>query len=170
MFTTATANRMTPQVTAAPPTPLPGLSACHRLITLGVGAAVLFVLAVLATSLLNDAPSMRIVVPVVFLGGGGLLAVVALRLQTRLLAELQHGYTTLRIQFGRARGDRWRQQSVGGGRLAWDYRGTWFLRSDGTVRTPPVPDVDPPGFYPSPTEAGRFELWTGRSWAGRFLR
>lgn len=169
-YSLAAANGLVPHVGTAPPTPLPGVSARHRLSWLGARAGALFVLAVLTTSVLRDVPGAGIAVPVVFLGGGITLGVTAVRLQRRVYAELQHGYTTLRLQFGRAGGDRWKQTAVGGGRLSWDYRGTWFLGSDGSVRQAPDLTIDPPGFTPSPSDPTRLELWTGASWSGRFER
>ncbi|WIE81213.1 hypothetical protein [Curtobacterium sp. MCSS17_016] len=103
------------------------------------------------------------------LGGFAVVAALLMRVKRRLYDELQHGYTSVCLQMGRAGGDRWRQQTVRGGNLVWDYDGTWFLTADGSVRQAPQPGApEAPGFYPSPTEQGRLELWTGFSWAGRY--
>lgn len=148
------------------PATLPGLSAKQFLLGLAGGAALLFIFAALTTSVLSKIPLMHAIVPVVFLGGGGLLVLLGFQVQRRLISEIRGGYSTLRINFGRVRGDRWRQDSTRGGWLTWDYRGIWFLGSDGTVRAEPLPGLLAPGFYPSPDSPDSLELWTGVSWSG----
>ncbi|GAB1692149.1 hypothetical protein [Krasilnikovia sp. M28-CT-15] len=86
----------------------------------------------------------------------------------RNVQEFERGYTTLVLTFGTFTwngNQRWWHADVN---IPWDYSGLWVLRDNGTVVSAPVPGREPPGYYPSPHRAGRFELWTGCSWAGQF--
>lgn len=86
----------------------------------------------------------------------------------RNVEEMAAGYTTFRMQYGSFwwGGHGHREPEL---RTPWDYSGLWVL--DGTGRrvlSAPDPNVDPPGFYPSPNRPGAFELWTGAAWLGRY--
>ncbi|MGY2127452.1 hypothetical protein [Blastococcus sp. SYSU DS0617] len=84
------------------------------------------------------------------------------------LAELEQGYATLVLMFGGfTLGDGRRRPGMGQ-RLPWNYAGVWVLDSSGQVLSAPEPGVEGPGFYPSPTRPGLFELWTGVVWAGQY--
>lgn len=106
--------------------------------------------------------------------GVGVLVVVAIvwavrRWGAAMTSELLAGYTTSTPTAGAwwlppRRSDRpvaW---------VHWDYTGIEVRRRDGTVRQPTTPTVPAPGFYPSPHEPGRLELWTGSQWTGHHLR
>jgi hypothetical protein len=93
-----------------------------------------------------------------------LIARAARRFGRAQLAELMHGYTTTTY----AQGTWWLggspRGSWKGGRTFWDFRGTWVLRSNGEVVSPPTVNQEPPGLYPSPRNEGARELWTGCEW------
>lgn len=87
---------------------------------------------------------------------------------TGAAAELQRGYTTMPLDFGWFGLGRARLfGTLSWDRAPWDYSGTWVLEP-GRPPQPPDPRLDPPGYYPSPTREGSFELWTGRVWSGHF--
>lgn len=83
------------------------------------------------------------------------------------LTELQRGYTTTTLVFGSYGLPVLRRYLSYGDRPPWDYVGVWRVGpvADGEV---PDPSHDPPGFYPSPTRDGQFELWSGQVWVGVF--
>lgn len=87
----------------------------------------------------------------------------------RNLQELEHGYTTLVLQFGSfwlGEGRRWQGF---GRRVPWDYSGIWVLDGgSGQVISSPDTRVEPPGFYPSPNRVGSLELWSGVVWTGQY--
>lgn len=172
-FAHALADGRLPRIPTTPPRLLPGITADRafwRWMGLCVGAAVLC--CVLATEAVP-----RLGLPTVWEGlltlGTG-LSVLAVWLQAwrgfgaRNLRELEHGYTTLVLTFGglTSIGDG-RADDVDG-RLPLDYSGIWVLGNDGRVISAPDRTMEPPGFYPSPNEPGRFELWTGCAWAGQY--
>jgi len=169
-YAAAKAAGLTPAQTSSPPNVLPGLNAKQLLIVLAGAGAALFMLAIVATSLLKGSPSAGLAVPVIFIGGFAAIVGLAFRVQRRVYEELQQGYTTVQLQFGRARKDRWTQSTVGGGNLSWDYSSVWILDISGNVEREPLTRMDGPGFYPSPTFDGRFELWTGVSWTGKLAK
>ena len=83
----------------------------------------------------------------------------------KLFAEMQAGYMT----DPKVSGHFWEPgQGIGGrlGQIRWNTRGCWVLALDGTVISQPDRSFDPPGFYPSPNEPGRMELWSGEEWTG----
>jgi hypothetical protein len=92
------------------------------------------------------------------------------RFRAAFLKELNAGYTTTTFDQGlfwlRSRDA---TDAVAEDVIGWDWRGVWVLRASGTVVSSPDPSLDPPGLYPSPTVAGRYELWTGCRWSGVFL-
>lgn len=86
------------------------------------------------------------------------------------LKELQAGYTTTTFTQGLF----WIRSpdavdAVAEDVVGWDWRGVWVLTASGAVVSAPDASADPPGLYPSPTVAGRRELWTGCRWSGVFL-
>jgi hypothetical protein len=84
----------------------------------------------------------------------------------RNLAEFSRGYTTVAPSSGAFWFPARRRLPGQGNRLPWDYSGLWVFDGSGrTVRSRPVPGVEPPGYYPSPTRDGLLELWTGAVWA-----
>lgn len=157
---------LTPAQPTTAPKPLPGLNAKQILAVLGGSAAALFMFAVVSSNFPDNVPVFRLLVPLVMIGGLIPIVVLALKLKGRVYQELQQGYTTTQMQFGRGHKGRWRQETVGGNHLAWDYSSVWILDIKGNVVREPLTHLDGPGFYPSPTEEGRFELWTGVSWSG----
>ena len=166
-YEAAKAAGLTPARTRSPPKVLPGLNAKQLLIVLAGGGATLFVLGVVVTNFFKAVPGAGLIVPIVFVLGFAGIVVLALRVQRRIYEELQQGYTTVQLQFGRAKKDRWRQSTVGGGNLSWDYSSVWILDINGNVVRAPLIQTDGPGFYPSPTFDDRLELWTGVSWTGK---
>jgi hypothetical protein len=84
------------------------------------------------------------------------------------LEELEHGYTTLVLEYGHFRPTGDRRWGATVWHVPWDYSGLWVLGGDGRVLSPPDPETEPPGFYPSPNRPGEYELWTGTAWAGQF--
>lgn len=84
----------------------------------------------------------------------------------RMLDEITHGYTTFDNEwtnyFGTSEHS-WRE-----GDPPWDNSGVWILDRTFSVRSAPNRELDPPGFYPSPHRAGRWELWTGAVWSGTY--
>lgn len=81
-----------------------------------------------------------------------------------LMAELQHGYTTMTFKMGGF----WLTPPPEGpwtlNWAEWDWRGTWVLTPDGEEVSEPSEEFDPPGLYPSPRHEGALELWTGHQW------
>lgn len=172
-FAEAKARGLLPTIGPEPPPPLPGVAASvlmdrwvwatiaafsgtivvgllvSRAVSLtgfGAVAYALFCLAVLAAIWL-------------FLGKVG----------DRVLAELQHGYTTLELQEGTFWMLATRPWRNGAKRVLWDYSGTWVVshRTQTPLATPSA-RVTPPGLYPSPHHEKRWELWTGIMWSGNF--
>lgn len=102
------------------------------------------------------------------LGVAGIGAAIVVALTRRwgqaLMAELQHGYTTMTFTMGAF----WFTPPPEGtwtlNWVEWDWRGTWVLRADGEVVSEPSDAFDPPGLYPSPRREGALELWTGHQW------
>ena len=86
--------------------------------------------------------------------------------RSRLLEEIQSGYTTTTFQ----QGGFWLAQrggsafSPGRNVQGWDWDGLWVLDSRGEVISSADPSVDPPGLYASPHSPGERELWTGHQW------
>lgn len=157
---------------APPPAPLPGRSAQAAFrVFLGELAAIV------ALGLLLVAVAGRVGLSqgwtsvLVLVAGlvGFLLALYRWqRVGQHYLAELEHGYTTLVLQFGGfALGDGRRRPGLGR-RVPWNYAGIWVFTPSGEVLSAPEPGVEPPGFYPSPNRPGAFELWTGAVWAGEY--
>jgi len=169
-YAAAKAAGLTPAQPTSSPKTLPGLNAKQFLIILAGGGAALFILGVVVTNFLKTVPGAGWMVPVIFIGGFAGIVALAFRVQRRIYEELHQGYTTVQLQFGRANKDRWQQSTVGGGRLSWDYSSVWIMDINGQIVREPLNRNDGPGFYPSPTFEGRFELWTGVSWAGKLAK
>lgn len=84
--------------------------------------------------------------------------------------ELRHGYSTAPLTFGGLRLGRSRRFHGSGHRLPWDYSGVWVRRNgEHEWQAPTQLDADPPGYYPSPSRTGTYELWTGSTWSGEFV-
>lgn len=103
-----------------------------------------------------------------FTAAVAVIAVAVRRWGLALTDELLAGYTTSTPTAGawwlpQRRSDR----PVGW--VHWGWTGIEVRRRDGIIRQPAAPGVPPPGFYPSPHEPGRVELWTGSQWTRRFL-
>lgn len=84
----------------------------------------------------------------------------------RMVEECLHGYATITLlagSFGGQRHSAWSGTEVG---MPWDFSGVWVLNGRFDVKSAPSPAFHPPGLYPSPHEAGRWELWTGVAWSG----
>ncbi len=169
-FAAAEAAGLVPLRPTAPPDPSvhPTAAARQRVVALAaVGGTTLVVLAGLAV--LGSDPSA---------GRTGLVGATCLVLLVVLaglwhwlgraaLTELQRGYTTTTLVFGSYGLPVLRRYLSYGDRPPWDYAGVWRVGpvADGEV---PDPSHDPPGFYPSPTRDGQFELWSGQVWVGVF--
>jgi hypothetical protein len=96
------------------------------------------------------------------------LAILIRRWGRAQLAELQRGYTTHTFTMGKF----WIGSPEGPitqGWVQWDWSATWVLTPTGLVQSPPHPDGDPPGLYPSPHTQGQLELWSGYQWSGYLL-
>ena len=170
-FAHALADGKLPRVPRTPPRLLPGITADRafwRWIGVCVGAGALWF--VTATQGIPRLGLSALWAGLLMLGSG--LTVFSLWLQAwrgfgALNArELEHGYTTLVLTLGGLTSIGSRDES-GHSHTPWDYSGIWVLGNDGRVLSPPDPSKEPPGFYPSPHEPGRFELWTGCAWSGQ---
>jgi hypothetical protein len=154
-----------PVVPAVAPRPIPGLSAHQLFVQWALVAGGAFFVAIIGVLTgIVDGPA----VAVIALAWLALAAFLLARVRRRFFAELAAGYTTLVL----AGGGLWFSRSGYWGRsftrVPWDFSGCWQLADDGAVRAAPDRDGDPPGFYPSPYQPGRRELWTGAVWSGRF--
>jgi hypothetical protein len=163
-----------PRVTAQPPTILSGRTAGEMFIRWAIwlcvmffGLPILFAFAS-AVGISGSAPTRVgwILLP------GGLVGfwLLCIRhpevMKARHQEELQHGYTTEPTGYRRTTPKGLNRGPVFTG---WDFAGTWVLNRNGTqVISAPNPDVDAPGFYPSPNRPGSLELWTGGDWFGKF--
>lgn len=153
-------------VPPAPPTVTVRPTSASALRLVGVAVVAFFVVFVGGTQLLNRTTeagaSVALVLPGFVLAAAGI--VLLLRRWGRLLvAEIECGYTTSRMRTASwwLRGGPRRGRSV-----VWDLSGLWYLRPSGEVRAAPLPTLHPPGWYPSPRDPGRTELWTGCQWSG----
>ncbi|WP_207024613.1 hypothetical protein [Phycicoccus sp. DTK01] len=80
-----------------------------------------------------------------------------------LVAEIELGYTTSRPRTA----SWWLRNGPKRGRsVVWDLSGLWYLRPSGEVRAAPLPTPHPAGWYTSPRDPARLELWTGCQWSG----
>lgn len=153
-----------------PPTPLPGLSAQALFIRVIIAFGAAVGVGLLASNLLRKA-SLPQGVPALLLGPLSLLVLWEIlrmlgRVGDRLVAELSHGYTSLLMPFGGFTTNRGRRNWLIGFRTPWDFDTVWVLDGRGRVKRPPRRRGPAPGFYPSPTQRGAQELWTGRVWSG----
>jgi len=140
---------------SAPPTALPGLAATLHAKVLFIGVGVLFLL-IVPMSTIGGTPAVMVL--------AGLLAAwffgFPRLLERRKWQELDAGYITLPIAES-SRGESTAPR--------WDYRGTWQLTANGEVKAAPDPNLDAPGYYPSPAGIpGRLNLWTGAQWVAEF--
>ncbi len=173
-FAGAAAAGLVPGVPSEPPPVLPGPTAQKVFRTFLIKsaitvAAVLLLVELLGRIGLSPAVSAFLAPVLGFLGLGAVYFRFWGDVGRRSVQECEAGYTTFVMQFGGfgwGEGRRW--EGVGR-RAPWNYAGLWVL--DGTGRevvSAPDPDLDPPGFYPSPNRSGAFELWTGAVWSGRY--
>lgn len=97
----------------------------------------------------------------------GIVVVTAIgRFRRVLLSELAVGYVTNTFHQGLFWFVDGPGPRVGNPVVGWVWHGVWVLDSSGRVVSEPDPEVEPPGFYPSPNRAGSLELWTGSQWIG----
>ncbi|GEM_PF-2157677 len=61
------------------------------------------------------------------------------------------------------------QNQAGPAGYQWNFRGLWKLNNNGSVDRPPVVGALPIGYYPSPTNQGEYQYWTGAEWISRYL-
>ena len=174
-FGRAVAAGLVPQVLQEPPELLPGRTAqqVFRMFLLksAVTVAILLLVVEIVQRVVPSAAAAA-VTPVLGLLSLGLIFFQFWRgVGNRSAQELQHGYTTFRMQYGGfwwGEGRRWKGL---GRRAPWDYSGLWVLDTNGRrILSPPNRSVDPPGFYPSPNRHGSLELWTGVVWSGRYRK
>jgi hypothetical protein len=162
---------LTPVRPSRPPALRPGPTAHSALVGCGAALAGAAVLVIAALSFGPDSGSEATWTQLLTMLGAtaaGLALVLASigRFRRVLLAELDAGYVTTTFHqglfwFGDRPGPRGPSAVVG-----WVWDGVWVLSTSGRAVRAPDPDVDPPGFYPSPHETGRLELWTGSQWLG----
>lgn len=138
---------------ASPPALLPGPSARQ----LGLRCATQFAAATLAwiaaLALVDSTPVVLAIGVAWFLFGWACMS----RFGDRVLQEVDRGYTTVVFDTGMF----WFRPS---GWTTWSFDGVWkFVRGE---VIPPTPGInDPPGLYPSPTQPGKWRVWTGTMWA-----
>ena len=170
-FAEAAAAGVTPPRPSRSPSLLPGTTAHSALVGCGVvlvGAAAIVAVAIaVGPTKGNQAtvPALLMMLGATAVGIGAMIAAIR-RFRRALLAELAAGYVTTTFYQGlfwmvNGLGPRAGDDVVG-----WVWDGVWVLNSAGGVVSAPDPDVDPPGFYPSPNRTGQFELWTGSQWTG----
>ena len=83
--------------------------------------------------------------------------------RSKLLLEMQAGYTTVPVDAGKF----WGSDVTGRKTKAsvlWDCSGCWVLSSNGDVISEPDFTTDPPGVYPSPRGPAERAVWTGVEW------
>ena len=162
---------LTPARPSRPPSLLPGTTAHRALVHCGVAGCLAAVLIAVAVSLGPESggqASLPQLLMVLGATGVGIAVVVAAigRFRRVLLAELAAGYVTTTFHQGLFWFVSRPGPRVGNDVVGWVWDGVWVLDSSGRVISEPDPDVDPPGFYPSPNRPGRLELWTGAQWVG----
>ena len=170
-YPAAAAAGLLPFVPATPPVQLrrPSAQSAFRRFLVQLGASV--VVQLLLLEFVPDHASAAGTFAV--LVAGGIVALVLILRWWRavgeaLLAELECGYTTLLVQFGTFGFGEGRRRPGLGWRVPWDFSGVWVLDSSSRVLSAPDPGVDPPGFYPSPSRPGAWELWSGAVWVRRY--
>lgn len=155
-----------PHVPTTPPavTVRPASATTLRHVVLGVVA--FFALGILGlpvvTRPLPSAASTAVGMGATVLAALGVVLLVR-RWGRSLVAEIELGYTTSRLRTAAW----WLGNGPRRGRsVVWDLSGLWFLRPSGEVRAAPLPTPHPPGWYASPRDPARLELWTGCQWSG----
>jgi hypothetical protein len=171
-----TEGRIAP-VPATPPRLLPGTSSRRLFIRSVVAFFGTLLFAIVGLKAANGHPPLFTLVGVLSLG---LLAgaVQLLRSsQRRQFDEIAHGYTHDTSQFGMVTLRNWRKVKIWGdwqedpkAGIPWDFSGLWRLSEDGRVLAEPKFSAEPPGFYPSPHKADKYEFWTGCAWSRVFRR
>lgn len=170
-FAEAAAAGSTPRRPLRPPPLLPGTTAHQAFVRCGVLLAGATLVVVTVTFGGDNDGSLTVweVAMMLAMTAIGVAVVVGAGIgpfRRVLLAELAAGYVTTTFHQGLF----WFVRGPGSARdndgVGWVWDGVWVLTSAGSVVSTPDPDVDPPGFYPSPNEAGQLELWTGCQWTG----
>jgi hypothetical protein len=165
------------RVPATPPSLLAGASSRRLLIRSVVAFFMTVLFAVVGLQATRHHPPLFVLVCLLSVG----LLLVAIRLlrssERRHLAEIAHGYTHATSHSGLVTLRAWSKTKLWGNSpddpdagIPWDFSGLWRLSESGAVLAAPNFAVQPPGFYPSPHQSGRYELWTGCAWAGVFQR
>lgn len=166
----AAAGRIPPRP-EQPPSLLPGTTAHQALVRCGVvlaGAALLIVSVIVCgpeSGGQTTVPQLAVMLGATAAGIAAMLMAIG-RFRRVLLAELAAGYVTTTFHQGAFWLVNRPGPKVGNDVVGWNWDGVWVLTSDGSVVSAPNPDADPPGFYPSPNQPGRLELWTGSQWMG----
>ena len=158
-----------PTPSTSPPL-LPGVSAVRSLLVMIGGATGAAIVTVILISAFKSVPGALRTVLQLSTAVGCFVCWLALqaRLGRAVFAELDRGYTTLRLSYG-GFSPKFRLASPMANRVPWDYRGVWMLdATTGRVTQEPDFTIDPPGFYPSPHRPGAFELWTGVKWTSDY--
>ncbi|MGG5260185.1 hypothetical protein [Phycicoccus avicenniae] len=156
-----------PRVPTTPPAVTVRPASASALRHVGLAVVTFFVLFVvglqaMGRTTVSAGSAVALVLPGFVLAAAGI--VLLLRRWGRLLVtEIELGYTT-----SRPRTASWwlRNGPKRGHSVVWDLSGLWFLRPSGEVRAAPLPTPHPPGWYPSPRDPARLELWTGCQWSG----
>jgi hypothetical protein len=160
-----------PPVPPHPPALLPGPTAgrLSNLMLLAAAAVILIPGACLVAvdRMEVDVPVLGLLLFLLVVGAGfyGVFRLARV-VGRRNYKELAHGYSTVTPIFAM-------YEPTSDGRFAkldwnipWDFGGCWVLKNDGSVISAPDVRLEPPGFYPSPHDPARYELWTGKAWAG----
>ncbi|MBT9257660.1 hypothetical protein KMZ32_18660 [Phycicoccus sp. MAQZ13P-2] len=155
-----------PPVPTAPPAVTVRPASATALRHVGLGVVAFFALGILglpaAARGLDRAAGTAVGMAAMVLGAV-VLALLVRRYGRSLVAEIELGYTTSRPRTA----SWWLHNGPKRGRsVVWDLSGLWFLRPSGEVRAAPQPTPHPPGWYASPRDPARLELWTGCQWSG----
>lgn len=170
-YAAARTGGLVPAPGRVPPEPLDGVSAGTMAVRWTVGAIVVFfgfiAVALVAGRSLPDGGAIAAVI-----AGAGVLVLAGTwiawgRVGRRAVREYQAGYATLVLTEGAFWMGSLRPWLNAATRIRWDFGATWVLdRRTAAVVAAPGEEGSAPGFYPSPDRPDRWELWTGRMWAG----
>lgn len=165
-YAEAVAAGLTPPRPLHAPSLLPGPTAHQALVRCGVALVAAAALAAIGFLIAptNGRGQLTVLgaltVPVTTAAVVGVVVLAVRRFRRILLAELGAGYVTITLHQGML----WSAHRSGlrgpSSVVAWAWDGVWVLAPSGRVVSAPDPDVEPPGFYPSPSTPGRLELWT----------
>lgn len=174
-FAAARGAGLTPARPAAPPALAvsPTAHVALRQLGAGIAASVLVSLVVVALGPSYDGQlelPTAVATVVVLIAGFLVCRALLRRFREAFVAELQAGYVTTTFLQGMfwVRGDSSPRPAGGEDVVGWSWDALWVLAPDGSVRSAPDDEGDPPGLYPSPNAPGERELWTGRRWTGVF--